>query len=182
MKPVDSLSDDEFARLVERAVALPDAPPALVQAAVDLFAASGAPAEAATLKDVAQAAWRLVAATLAFDSAAAPQVAWGVRGAGAGTRHLLFSAQGRDIDLRIVPALDHFSITGQILGPDAAGTVELLRDPANGSPAAQAHAVPLDPLGEFRLDGVRVGTYRLTLRVGPDEIVLPPIAIGPQPR
>ena len=41
-----------------------------------------------------------------------------------------------------------------------------------------ARVAPLDDLGAFRLDGVRGGIYRLTLRVGGDEIVLPPIVVG----
>ena len=52
MKPVDSLSDDEFAQLVQRAVALPDAPPTLVRAAIGLWPA----ARPATLRSVADAA------------------------------------------------------------------------------------------------------------------------------
>ena len=33
-------------------------------------------------------------------------------------------------------------------------------------------------MGEFRLEGIRRGTYVLTLRLGEDEIVLPPIDVG----
>ena len=178
MKPVESLSDDEFVCLVQRAVALPDAPPALVRAAIELWPA----AHRATWTGVAQAALRLVNAVLSFDSWAQPPVALGMRAAASDTRHLLFSAMGRDIDLRISPVADHYALAGQILGPDEAGVIELATQPDAGSGAQGAHVAALDSLGEFRLEGVRGGTYRLTLRMGGDEIVLPPIEVGDRPR
>lgn len=177
MKPVDSLSDDEFVHRVQRAVALPNAPPALLRAAIDLWPAN----PPASVASVAQAALRLVRAVLSFDSWAQPPVAMGMRAAASDTRHLLFSAMGRDIDLRITPAADHFALTGQILGPDEAGVVELATQSDAGPDTHAAHVASLDSLGEFRLDGVRVGTYRLTLRLGGDEIVLPPIIVGERP-
>ena len=177
MKPVDSLSDDEFVHLVQRAVALPDAPPWLVRAAVELWPASPHSA----LKGVAQAAIRLVTAVLSFDSWASPPAAMGMRALASDTRHLLFSAMGRDIDLRISPAADQFALTGQILGPDESGLVELATQTGDGIGLADARVAALDALGEFRLDGVRGGTYRLTLRLGGDEIVLPPIEVGGRP-
>jgi hypothetical protein len=174
MKPIDDLSDDEFAHLVQRAVALPDAPESVVRAAIDLWPVP----QRTALKDLARAGVRLVRAVLTFDSWASPAVAMGMRSVASDTRHLLFSAQGRDIDLRISPAADHFALTGQILGPDEAGAVELVTHAEGGLQAQEAHAAPLDAMGEFRLDGVRGGTYQLTLRVGADEIVLPPIVVG----
>ena len=178
MKPIDSLNDDEFTHLVQRAVALPDAPPFLVRAAIGLWPA----APATALKDVAQAAVRLVAAVLSFDSWARPPVALGLRAVASDTRHLLFSAMGRDIDLRISPAAGHFALTGQILGPDTTGVVELVTQSGDRGGASTARIAPLDDLGEFRLDGVHGGTYRLFLRMGCDEIALPPIEVGLRPR
>ena len=177
MKPVDSLSDDEFAQLVQRAVALPDAPPTLVRAAIGLWPA----ARPATLRSVADAALRLVHAVLSFDSWAQPALASGMRAGASDTRHLLFSAMGRDIDLRISPAAGRFALTGQILGPDEAGRIELAAQSGGAADHADAQVARLDELGEFRLDGVRGGTYRLTLRMGGDEIVLPPIVVGEHP-
>lgn len=178
MKPVETLSDDEFAHLVQRAVALPDAPPSLVRAAIDAWPG----AQPATLHSVAAAALRLVSAVLRFDSWAQPAVALGMRAASSDTRHLLFSAMGRDIDLRISPTADRFALTGQILGPDESGVVELALDGGEHPGAPDARIVSLDELGEFRLDGVHGGTYRLTLRVGGDEIVLPALVVGERPR
>ena len=184
MKPVHSLSDDEFVHLVQRALALPDAPQRLVRAAIGLWPA----ARPSALKSMADSALRLVAAALSFDSWSRPATALGMRAGASDTRHLLFSAMGRDIDLRITPAADHYALTGQILGPDDAGRVELALQPDAGSAppdvlgAPGARIAALDALGEFRLDGVRGGTYRVTLRLGGDEIVLPPIEVGARPR
>jgi hypothetical protein len=174
MKPIEHLNDDEFVQLVQRAVALPEAPPALVRAAVDLWPGR----HGATIMEVAAATVRLVSAVLSFDSWARPAVALGLRGAATDTRHLLFSAKGRDVDLRITPASDRYALTGQILGPDETGLVELSTHGADGVKAPGARVVSLDDFGEFRLDDVNVGIYCLTVRVGGDEIVLPPIEVG----
>jgi hypothetical protein len=174
MKPVDQLSDDEFVRLVERAATLPDAPPALVRAAIDKWDA----AQPSLVQSAAKAILKRASAALTFDSWAAGSLAFGVRAAPSDTRHLLFSAEGRDIDVRIAPAAGHFAVTGQILGPDESGVVELARAAGDdiGTPAVKAAA--LDPMGEFRLEGVLRGAYVLTLRLGENEIVLPPINVG----
>lgn len=175
MKPLDPLDDDDhLAHQLRRAAELPDAPATLIRQATALMPVQ----PMVSLSDLAHSALRLVSAVLSFDSWAQPPVALGMRGGAAETRHLLFSAQGRDIDLRISPAAGHFALSGQILGPDEAGVVELEPQPGAGD---DARSTALDTLGEFRLDGVRGGTYRLTLRVGGDEIVLPPIEVGPRP-
>jgi len=178
MKPLDHLSDDEFADLVQRAVALPDAPPALLRAAIGQWQAKPSP----TLQDAARAVLQRVAAALTFDSWAAGSLAMGVRSVPSDTRHLLFSAMGRDIDVRIAPAAGHFALTGQILGPDQSGVIELTNTPSEGGEAAVAQVASLDELGEFRLEGVRRGSYVVTLRLGDDEIVLPPIDVGERRR
>jgi len=90
----------------------------------------------------------------------------------------LFTAKGRDVDVRITPAAGHFALTGQILGPDESGVVELASASGEGSGTESAKLATLDALGEFRLEGVRRGSYVLTLRLGEDEIVLPPIDVG----
>lgn len=168
MKPIDRLTDEELALLAQRAAALPDAPPALLAAAHALMLEP--PPQ--TLPELARAATRLLAAALRFDSWAGAPLAFGMRALPADTRHLLFSAMGRDIDLRITPADEQFALAGQILGPDESGRVEL-----SGGGAAKRMAA-IDELGEFRLDGIDRGTYLLTLRMGNDEIALPPIEVG----
>ena len=174
MKPVDRLTDDEFAHLVQRAATLPDAPAELIRQAIALWPA----APATSLKDAAQAALRLVCAVLSFDSWARPAVSLGMRAGASDTRHLLFSAMGRDIDLRISSVAGRFALTGQILGPDDAGVIELATQPDEGLETSDARTAVLDAFGEFRLEGVQGGTYRITLRMGQDKIVLPPIVVG----
>jgi hypothetical protein len=178
MKPLNLLSEDEFAQLVQRAAALPDAPPALLRAAIRQWHA----AQPSMLQAAAQAILKRVVAALTFDSWAAGPLAFGVRAVPSDTRHLLFSAMGRDIDVRITPAAGHFALTGQILGPDESGVIELASASDESGEAAGAKVASLDALGEFRLEGIPGGAYVLTLRLGEDEIVLPPIDVGERRR
>ncbi len=170
MKHLDQLPDDDFERLLRQGVALPDAPPALVRAAIGLWDA----AQQQRPASIVQGLLRQIAAVLSFDSWAVAPMAAGVRTLRSPTRHLLFSAQGRDIDLRITPGVEAFTLSGQVLGPDESGQIELLQQPGDG-----IRQVSLDALGQFRLDDIGAGQYRLTLRLGGDEIVLPPISVGP---
>ena len=168
MTALDHLSDDDLLQRLHQAVrALPDAPAALQRAAIGLWPAQPPSTLAAAL--------RQLAAVLTFDSWAAPALALGMRSLRAPTRHLLFSSLGRDIDLRIAPVAGAFCLTGQILGPDEAGQIELAPLP-DAAPAQ--HVGALDGLGEFRIDGVARGQYRLCLRLGSDLITLPPIDVG----
>jgi hypothetical protein len=133
---------------------------------------------------LAQEAIRQIAAVLSFDSWSTASVAQGMRSVRSPTRHLLFSAEGRDIDLRISPAAEAFGLAGQILGPDEGGTVSIdradLADLADGAEGvtAEPRVATLDALGAFRIDGLSAGAYRLTLHVGNEQIVLPPVQVG----
>ncbi len=180
MTPLHTLADDELGAALQRALhELPDAPAALQRAAVDLWVAP--PPRLADVADVAQAALRLVSAVLRFDSWGAGQTATalGLRSlrapTPAATRHLLFSAEGRDVDLRIAPAAEGYALTGQILGPDEGGAVELA---AQDAAAGTARVVAIDAMGEFRIDGLPAGGYLLTLKLGADQIVLPVLQVG----
>jgi hypothetical protein len=117
-----------------------------------------------------------VIAALTFDSWTTGAIASGMRGQESDTRHLLFNAMGRDIDLRITAAANHYSFTGQILGPDEAGVVEIVEQDATAGAAARI--ATLDDLGEFRLDDVPAGVYVLTFRLGADVVVVPPVRVG----
>jgi hypothetical protein len=161
-----SADDDALAPLVKRAASLPDAPPELIGAATALWPKP-------SVADVARSAARLLAAVLKFDSWAGAPLAFGMRSLPADTRHLLFSAMGRDIDLRIGRCEELFALSGQILGPDESGRVEI-----NAAGSADKRVAAIDDLGEFRVDGLPRGTYLLTLRMGGDEIALPPIEVG----
>jgi hypothetical protein len=133
---------------------------------------------------VARAALQQIAAVLTFDSWAAPALAAGMRSMRSATRQLLFSASGRDIDLRIDAMGDACSLTGQVLGPDEAGVVRVAflghgaGAVAGNAPLAPDREAVLDSLGEFRVDGLAPGHYRLTLLVGDDEITLPQVQVG----
>lgn len=185
MKPTDLLTDAEFEGIVQRAVALSHAPAAMVNSALALF--PGAPVRTA-LQGVASAAGALVRAMLSFDSWAPAPHAAGVRGLPSDTRHLVFAAEGRDIDLRIVPSAGLYSLSGQILGPDESGQVEVsvagggTDTGADGEHSAAAPGAPrvatLDALGGFRLDAVPGGRYQLTLLLSGDRVVLPAIDVG----
>jgi len=162
-------SDETFERQIRRAVReLHDAPAAWQRSAIGLWTKREAPS---TLV----AAIKRIAAQLSFDSWTMSAPALGMRGARGATRHLLFTAQGRDVDLRIAPAGDGFQLAGQILGPDAEGRIEIEDDANAGAPARTAS---LDELGEFRVDGLGRGLYRLTLHLADTAIELPPIEVG----
>lgn len=172
MKPIAQLSDAEFEHLARQAVALADAPADWVRSAVALFPAGGA---WQALGGAAAALVRQVAAVLSFDSWAPQPMPAGVRSVPSDARHLLFSALGRDIDLRILPTAGQFALAGQILGPDETGTVEIVAEPADG---ALPRSAALDALGEFRLDGVPGGRYVMTLHLAGEQVLLPPIEVG----
>jgi hypothetical protein len=173
MKSIDCLTDVELTDLAHKASRLQDAPQGWVDAAVALWKV----APRATVKPQAPKLWTRIAAALSFDSWATPQLALGVRSMAADNRHMLYSAKGRDIDVRITAGVDRYALTGQILGPDESGEV-VLSSQGDGPGSHWSRTTQLDALGEFRLDGVDKGTYLLTLRTGVDEIVLPAFVIG----
>lgn len=181
MKPTDLLTDAEFEGIVQRAVALSSAPAAMVESALALFPA--VPLRT-PLHDAAAAASALIRAVLSFDSWAPAPHAAGVRGMPSDTRHLVFAAEGRDIDLRIAPSAGLYSLSGQILGPDESGEVEvsIADSEADGASAQAAAARPrvaaLDALGGFKLEGVPSGRYQLTLLLSGERVVLPTIDVG----
>lgn len=174
MKPLTDLTDDELAHVARRALALPDAPAAWVRNASLLMPAA---ADMPTVADVLAAGLRAVRATLRFDSWAATPGTLAVRSGSSTTRHLLFSAAGRDVDLRISPAADGFLLTGQVLGPDEVGEVALAYA-GDGPDLPPDRTAPVDALGEFRLAGLAGGTCTVTFHLGGDQITLPPIALG----
>lgn len=168
MKHADERPEDEFKRLVEQ----------LATTRVEARAVrERRDARPARWPQGLRQALQRVAAALRFDSRAAATP--GLRGHLAETRHLLFSAKGRDIDLRVMPAGEGYALSGQVLGPDEGGEVALAAQlRAGGPPPAATRHTAIDPLGEFHFDALDEGTYVLTLRLGRDEIVLPPIEMG----
>ncbi len=174
MKPIATLNDDEFSGLVKAAVDMPDAPAAWVRSAVALFPATAA----SPLGKAADAVLNRVRAVLSFDSWAQSPTALGLRAtASTQTRQMMFSAPGRDIDVRIVSANDSYVLAGQILGPDENGAVELSVNTEEQS-ARLVHSTNLDDLGSFRIDNLRAGTYWMTLHLNNAAVELPPIEVG----
>ena len=178
MKPIQQLTDDELLQRLHEASTMPDAPPALIRKAITLMPV----AQSATLMDTARAALQSVVAALTFDSWAGGTLAYGVRGVPSDVRHLLYSALGRDVDVRVSPAAGNFILAGQVLGPDETGSIELTSAGDDGGAEAtmarMAKVVELDPMGQFRIEGVPSGAYVLRLKLGDDEIVLPAIDLG----
>jgi len=175
-----SLDDDALGDAVRGALKLVDAPAPLVAAAVSLWPTQAVTAPAATLTGAVGAAVRKVRAVLTFDSWATTPGALGLRSAGLSrqTRHLMFSADGRDIDLRIVSAANSYVLAGQILGPEERGSVEISVDTSIDRDGPPPQSVELDDLGSFELEAMRAGTYWMTLRFAGDVVELPPIDIG----
>lgn len=141
-----------------------DAPRDVLSNAVRLFRASrpeGAPG-----------LLRRVVAALTFDSSTLTP-AFGVRsGQAAPARQLLFSAGDFDVDLRLAPGGDGWTVSGQVLGPCAGGEVEA----AAGGGEAAARAA-LNDLCEFTLAPVPEGVYTLRLRVGEVEVEIPELSL-----
>lgn len=168
MSPQSRAPDDAaLERLLRDSRQLDDAPESVIQRAIDVWAAR--PPAPATGAGVLR---RLVAA-LGFDSLGMTPQAAGVRSVGSdGVRQLLFTADGRDIDLRVAPAADpgRWQLSGQVLGPDEAGTAELRCADVQARTA-------WNELAEFRFDDVPAGACQLTLRGGDWELVLPPFDI-----
>jgi hypothetical protein len=170
--PLLALNDEALVARLPQAAALPDAPLAWRTRAM---AAWRTPAP--SLGEQVQALRQRILAALSFDSWAGAPLAAGLRSTGSATRQLVFSAEGRDVDLRITPQGAVFSIRGQVLGPDDAGTVALAPEPGS---AGTAHPpCPLDELGEFHLGSVAPGRYSLHLLLAAHEIVLPAFDVGP---
>ena len=179
MKPIATLSDEEFADLLHAAVALPDAPPALLRSAIAMFRdAQPSPLMAAAA--AAAGVLQRIRAVLTFDSWATGPAALGLRSmpAQSESRHMLFSAAGRDIDLRIISSANSYVLAGQILGPDETGLIELSINTHQPEAAPILRTTTLDDLGAFHLDSVNAGTYWMTLKLGNDAVELPPIQVG----
>lgn len=163
--------DDDVGRALRRAMSDPVPPNQVSDAAIALWRKTAS--EASPLGRLVR-----VLAQMVFDSTMHSPAALGMRSAGthAPIRHLLFSAEGRDIDLRISadPAAtpDRWTIGGQVLGPDAAGQVTAERA------GAESLRTVLDAMGEFSVVGLPAGRYVVTLRCSRTEIVLPPIEVG----
>jgi len=118
-------------------------------------------------------------AVFTFDSWTGAPVGAGMRALPSEVHQMLFVAEGLDIELHIAPSAEGFALSGQLFGPGADGRVELaVLDRGGGAPSRRS--VTLDTASEFRMEGVSRGTCLVTVYLGGDEIVLPPINVGLQ--
>lgn len=170
MKPMPDLTDQEIERLLPGLGRLESAPQAVIQRAIGLWKSP----QPAVFEGALEGALKRVLAVLTFDSGGADALAFGRRSSSAGDRQLLFSVEGRDIDLRVSPVAgsrgELWSLSGQVLGPDIDATVELHVESYAGS-------IALNDLAEFRFEGVPQGECHLMLRSAEGVIELPPVRI-----
>ena len=143
---------------------IPDAPLSVITRAVRLF--RSIPMLAPTLSGS-----RRVQAVLHFDSVGLTP-AFGVRSGKPGARQLLFSTGVDEIDVRIEPAGQTWTVSGQVLGEFATSGSALLQGPAGTSETA------LNELSEFVLPPVQAGTYKLILKLTNIEVEIDEIRIG----
>ncbi|MDX6445406.1 MAG: hypothetical protein QOH71_2480 [Blastocatellia bacterium] len=159
----DELNRLERILLLMRTDKEPDAPRDLIAFAVNIFAqreVSGAPS-----------LLRRIVAALTFDSSANLAPAFGVRSGQVASRQLIYSAAGKDVDLRLTPLEDQWVIAGQLLGEDCeAGEVRLEGETGTA-------VVRLNELCEFTLPPMPSGNYTLFLRLGNIEVEVPQLEL-----
>jgi hypothetical protein len=109
-------------------------------------------------------------AVLLFDSARQPFVV-GMRALNSEVRQLLFSAAGREIDMRIIPSGALWIVWGQLFGSQETGTVEL-------QDVASSVQTTLNTQNEFSLPPVQSGTYTLTIALNDVELEIADMQIG----
>lgn len=174
--PTPADDDDEaLAAALGASRVLQDAPEALVLRAIGLWQqpaavpVSASPSVAAT----ALGGLRRLVATLVFDSLDHGALAGGRRSAATlghlAARQLLYSTDGRDIDLRLTP-LDggtRWVLSGQVLGPELSGQAELrpsrASDTADTANAPPAQVVAWNELAEFEFAPMEAGPCSLVL-------------------
>jgi anti-sigma factor RsiW len=138
-----------------------DAPPAVITRARRLFQSRTAPTPTER---------RRISALLQFDSLQRP-LALGVRSGQPAARQLLLKAENFDLDVRITPIRAAWQVSGQILGLETSGQVELQSE-------TTTVRAELNNLGEFTLPPVPAGSYNFLLRLADLDVDLPTLYIG----
>jgi hypothetical protein len=169
--PADD-DDEALAAALGASRVLQDAPEAMVLRAIGLWQQPAAVPVAASPSVAASAlgGLRRLVATLVFDSLDHGALAGGRRGAATmghlAARQLLYSTDGRDIDLRLTP-LDggaRWVLSGQVLGPELSGWAELRPSPtADTAEAPPAQVVAWNELAEFEFAPMEAGPCSLVL-------------------
>lgn len=142
----------------------PDAPRDVIAYAMNLF---GKGREATKPSRV-----RRLIAVLSFDSSMNLAPAFGVRSGQTASRQLVYSVEGKDIDLRVVAKEDQWLIAGQVLGQECIGG-EVNLEGESGSASAS-----ISELCEFILPPVASGDYKLHVRFDRIELEISHLQIG----
>ncbi len=165
-------SDEQLEQWLRAGRTLEDAPAWLVERVI---AQGPSKPVAAAPQPTLGEALRRVLARLVSDTGTAPALALGLRSAGPAIRHLMYAAEGHDIDLRVAPAGPAdggWVLSGQVLGPEFQGEVRLA-----GEGIEQRAPIDTDR-AEFRFGPLPAGRWQLML-VGADrQIELPALDIS----
>ncbi len=108
-----------------------------------------------------------IKAALKIDIAPGTAV-FGERSGTAEARQMLFEAGDRAVDLRIKPEAEGYTVQGQALGEGF----------ENFTATMAAIVVSSNEQGEFAFEGIKSGTYDLSLNNGDEEIVIEGIEIS----
>jgi hypothetical protein len=160
-----SLKVDEVDALVRLVEAESQAVPARLVARASRLAIDR-PRESATARI------RRLLAQLAFDSRLTPAYA-GMRSEGATSHRLLYSAEGYEIDLQILPGDDKVALRGELSAPNGgvpSGQIQLVR-------GEEAISASLDDGGQFALSDLEPGAYLLEIQLHDTRIELPNLII-----
>jgi len=140
----------------------PDAPRDVLAYAVNIFERRRKTKSASVL--------RLLVAALTFDSQKSLTPAFGVRSAQSGSRQLIYSAEGHDVELRLSMQADQWNVAGQVLSEGCeGGQVSLMNIAGTG----ESTDVVLNQLCEFNFPPVPSGSYKLRLRLPDVEMEVP---------
>jgi hypothetical protein len=169
MKPTEPLDDDSLERHLRASRQLRSAPHDVLQRIVALYDRRPRPAPPLGLVR------RMVQAVLELDSWAPGSALAGVRNAAPNQRQLLFRLEQHDVELSVrrsaAAAPQSFALTGQVVGPEEAGEVELQCGEFRARVAWSAH-------GEFQLEQVPGGECVLRLRAQTWETTLPAFTLS----
>jgi hypothetical protein len=142
-----------------------DVPPTVVTRVKRLFRSRSVP------EATSSGFRRTFLAVLHFDSMGLTQ-AFGVRSGKPGSRQLLFSTGVDEIDLRIEPAGQAWTVSGQILGESATGGTVVLKGDLGETQA------DLNEMSEFVLPSIEAGTYKLILNLENVDVEIEDLRIG----
>jgi hypothetical protein len=148
-----------------RATRLEEPPPTVVNRAARLL-------RQRTAGDIPRRGLIPTLARLLFDSGqTSGGLAFGLRAGQTTSRQLLFSAGEHEIELRVMPVVDRWTISGQVLGAcDASGAAEIA-----GPTRRRAQ---LNDVCEFVLEGLPAGAYRLSVELSDGQIDVPEVLVG----